>query len=430
MLLGHARGKVGDLVFSRSNGQQVVRARAAVVKNPKTELQIIQRIILNTVAQGYSTMQAIVDHSFEGVAQGQKSMSRFMKTNIDALRSKIAQAVADNYSYDDVYAFTPIGNNFFSVNDFVIATGSLPSIIAEKATGNTTKAQVNVGGATYGEIIDALGLQRGDQLTFIMIKNNGTTTERQVTFNYARVILDPTTSEGQQLDLSTPLLANGAINAPSPRNTGEFTSLSLSDGTLMFDTGATNKTCFAAAVIVSRLSNAGEWMRSNTQLSVFDSNVAGFLLSLEAAMQFSEQNSLGALSDLYLNNAGTGQLASNSDSLAIELNYGASPTAETTATIVRVGYEDVAGVGSVLFGYTADNTRYAIAIGNSDSVYLGKTILSGAAIASDAAGLTAGLANSAGSNTRCYTNNEMVIWLNNHNYLSTFFVVAATALNT
>ena len=36
MLLGFSRGSVGDLTFYRRNSQQVTRARARVVKNPKT----------------------------------------------------------------------------------------------------------------------------------------------------------------------------------------------------------------------------------------------------------------------------------------------------------------------------------------------------------------------------------------------------------
>ena len=66
MLLGHARGKVGSLVFSRANGKQIVRSRAEVVKNPRTEQQMVQRIMLNTIAQAYSQMKAITDHSFQG----------------------------------------------------------------------------------------------------------------------------------------------------------------------------------------------------------------------------------------------------------------------------------------------------------------------------------------------------------------------------
>ena len=86
MLLGHARGKVGSLVFSRANGKQIVRAKADVVANPQTEAQVIQRIMLNTVAQAYSKMASICDHSFQGVQKGAKSMSYFMKVNLNKLR--------------------------------------------------------------------------------------------------------------------------------------------------------------------------------------------------------------------------------------------------------------------------------------------------------------------------------------------------------
>ena len=70
-----------------------MRSRAEVVKNPQTEKQMVQRIILNTIAQAYSRMSPITDHSFEGIQTGQASMSFFMHRNMDSLRQKVANEI-------------------------------------------------------------------------------------------------------------------------------------------------------------------------------------------------------------------------------------------------------------------------------------------------------------------------------------------------
>ena len=66
MLQGMARGKVGDVVFSRLNGQQISRVRNRQPYNPRTNKQLIQRAIMATVMLGYSAGKEIFNHSFQG----------------------------------------------------------------------------------------------------------------------------------------------------------------------------------------------------------------------------------------------------------------------------------------------------------------------------------------------------------------------------
>lgn len=430
MLLGHARGKVGDLVFSRSNGQQVVRARAAVVKNPKTELQTIQRIILNTVAQAYSKMQPIVNHSFEGVSEGQRSMSRFMRTNLDRIRARVAQAVANNESYDDIYAFAPIGTNAYAPNEFVISTGSLPSVAVTFPTSNSTNAVATLGGNTYGDVIEALGLQRGDQLTFVMIKSAGAATG-EVSFDYARIILDPTNADGSAAPLDTPLLSDDGVNLPSPRNTGEFSLISFdSVGELSFNTGGLSRACYAAAVIVSRQSGSGEWQRSNTQLVVNERTTAGFTYSLDAAIQFSQENTLGALSELYLNNAGQGAIAGAGAGAAIRMSVGTTSSHANTADLVRFGYQTNSGGVECLVGYDASNNQYPVIVGNSESVYFGKCIGKAAATTTDVRLNNEEFPNAGLSSPFALLNNEAVYALQARGYLSTTAIAIGNLLES
>lgn len=309
MLLGHARGKVGSLVFSRSNGKQIVRARAEVVKNPQTETQMVQRIILNTIAQAYSRMSEIVDHSFEGVAPGLASMAYFNSKNMDALRNKIKDELASGASYDDIVAFSPLNSAAFCPNSFLISKGTLPEINASyesMAAASISGVEEN----TYQAVIDAYGLQRGDQLTFITINGsyaNGTD------FHFARVILDPLNDDLTEADLSTPFIVDGAINKPNGRNEGEFTSLSFSSGKVVF--ALTSKNLVGCAVIVSRKKADGTWQRSRAYINAYDNNIVGFYPSLQECIDALQDDGLAVLSNRYLNNAGKGRLQDQSPAL-------------------------------------------------------------------------------------------------------------------
>lgn len=356
MLLGHARGKVGDLVFSRVNGQQVTRARAAVVKNPQTEAQMIQRILLNTVIQAYSRMSEICDHSFEGIAQGQPSMSAFMKRNLAYLRQYVSDGVnIDGLTFDDLYAFSPIGSNEFTMNPFIIAAGSLPSVtIADISALNGAKVAVTAAGAalTYEDVITSLGLQRGDQLTFI---SQEAWTDRRAAFNFARVILDPRDADGNQLPLSTEFLSGTAINMPNPRNEGSEINYSFASGYLTFNRSDNSQ--FGAAVIVSRQKADGTWLRSNTSITL----VAGTpqlvnSRSLQECLDLFAAGSIDVANPLYLNNARRVTGASIRSAQGFAATYGYFPVGanldsgkvEGTVNLVAARLAELGGVPIVL----------------------------------------------------------------------------------
>lgn len=307
MLLGHARGKVGDVVFSRVNGQQITRARAAVVKNPQTEKQMIQRIILNTVIQAYSRMAEICDHSFEGVAVGQDNMSKFMRENMSILRKYVADYAAENGSFDGCYAFVPKGLNMFTPNPWKIATGQLPEVVLASVSP-TDGAEITIVSAdvipTYGEIITSLGLQRGDQLTFI---GQELYTDGRAAFKFARVILDPREADGTQADITTPFLANGVVNKPSPRNEGSDVKFTTEANKLIFDLGENSQ--YGAAVIVSRQKSDGSWLRSNSAIQLAENIPYALVgaMDMQEAIDYALSGGIELESNRYLNNAVKGK---------------------------------------------------------------------------------------------------------------------------
>lgn len=300
MLLGHARGKVGSLVFSRQNGKQVTRAKAETVRNPQTEKQIVQRIILNTISQAYSRMAPITDHSFEGKSNPSENMAAFMKRNMNELRSKISRAVDAGNTFEEITNFAPIGTSNFVYNPLVISMGALPKIPVISVTSGTGAKTGAVTANTYQAVIDAFGLQRGDQLTFVNIVED---TQGNKYFYYSRVILNPVDAEGNNLPLSTEFINQGAIVSPSPKNEGQFAALSFDKTGITFAVG--NTTVKAAAVIVSREKGDGSYARSEATL-VLDENAIDEsvdMCTLQDAIDQFQENGVGLDNSKYLNNA-------------------------------------------------------------------------------------------------------------------------------
>lgn len=89
--LGYARGKVGDVVLYRQNGEQVMRSRNRNPKNPRTEKQLYQRAIMATVLLCYKAGMEIFDHSFQGRSKGAQCQQRFLSMNCRKLRTALAE---------------------------------------------------------------------------------------------------------------------------------------------------------------------------------------------------------------------------------------------------------------------------------------------------------------------------------------------------
>lgn len=124
-LLGTLRGSTGDVTFRVSNGRQVMSKRARVVRNPKTSKQTYQRMFFSTIAKAQSAMKKIVDHSFENVEHGAKSLRYFTSKNIALMRQ--------NASFDyNLQAWVSPGMSFVpprtvgaTFNKYRVSEGSL-----------------------------------------------------------------------------------------------------------------------------------------------------------------------------------------------------------------------------------------------------------------------------------------------------------------
>lgn len=303
LYLKGAKGKLAGATLYQSNGQTIIRD-VVTPTNPKTEKQIIQRVIMHTVGQAYSLMSEICDHSFEGKKKGQECMSYFMQQNIAFARQQIATMQQAGTLFSNMYNFLPLGVKGFTPNQYQVAMGSLPQVTPVITTEDTGAGYVQgVGANTYAAVISALGLQRGDQLTFLVIDRPQPGNLQSVRFSFARVILDPTNADFSQAPLSSAFVGeNGAINLPSVRNEGNF-SFAIDSTGLRF-AARTTSAVVACAVIVSR-QNGDKWMRSTSYLTYPATEEISLQECIDAA-ESGVANPIYASNELYLNNAGEG----------------------------------------------------------------------------------------------------------------------------
>lgn len=165
MLLGYARGKVGDLVFARRLGQQTTRAYNSSPKDAKTRSQVTQRVKMANVIAMYRALKNICNHSFEGLDVGQTSYSAFVKANLTGNKVSLTKEAA---SFGACV-----------VAPYLISRGSLPSIQVEgtgaDAVTNIAVGNLSISGTTtIGQFADALvannaGIEYGDQLTYVSL---------------------------------------------------------------------------------------------------------------------------------------------------------------------------------------------------------------------------------------------------------------------
>lgn len=293
------RGKLeGQCFFKGADGKTQVRAITAP-KNPKTLAQQVQRVIAKAVQANYKAMKAIADHSFEGKTMGFQCMNRFKELNMKHIRSRAVYLQESGISLSEYYNFIALGANGYRPASVYLSEGSLNQVYA--TINASLQAEVEIGGNTYAQVINALGARRGDQMTFVTVEKD---LHGKYTFHYARVILDPRNANGAAA-LSVPFVTDNAIGNPSSRNNGTFQTLSVSGTKLVFK--LTSGTVVAAGIIMSRR-DKNDWFRSTCQLALSEEALGADKLSLLDAAQQSKEGAaqIDLDNDAYLNNAGVG----------------------------------------------------------------------------------------------------------------------------
>ena len=265
MLLGYARGKVGDLVFTRRNGEQVTRPRVRVVYNPKSEGQQIQRMIFASVIAAYSRCKSICDHSFEGVKYGADSQAKFMSENLKRLRAFYPKDQDPTNRPIDSMAFVLPNDKAMAGAGLIIARGSIPApeanvnasgVLSSFGTGADDEHQT-------GKVLEGLGAMPGDQITACAIRSIG----NGYVFAKSRYVVKADATENELEDPWNPDGTGGIFDADKTE-VNPNVEIFVGDVTLGNPIRVSNlkDDIVAAAIIISRRDESGNWLRSDAIL--------------------------------------------------------------------------------------------------------------------------------------------------------------------
>jgi len=256
---GLRKGSTKSFTFSVLDGKQITKDRVYDVKNPRTESQMRQRMLMTTIGAAFKTLKSIADHSFEGYSSGMQCMRQFNSRNLNRFK----QAAAAKGSV----AFNKYKDGDINPLPFILASGSLPGfsfkfdttsnleIVGEKESADFTTAE---------GIYAALGVQRNDLITFCTVIGEGTTLNgvysyKAERFNIVRLYCDKSGAVSKPADAFT----------ISTNNDQASVSMSTAANAITIKTGEAD----FGAVIQSRKNDSG-WLRSDAVMIVNDTVIA------------------------------------------------------------------------------------------------------------------------------------------------------------
>ena len=257
---GLRKGSTKSLTFSTLDGKQITKDRVNDVKNPRTESQMRQRMLMTTVGAAYKMLKSIADHSFEGYSSGMQCMRQFNSRNLNRFK----QAAAAKGSV----AFNEYKDGDINPLPFILASGSLPGfvfsfdgeshlqIVGEKENADFTTAE---------GIYAALGVQRNDLITFCTVIGEGSTSNgvysyKAERFNIVRLYCDKSGAVSKPADAFT----------ISTNNDQASVTMSTAANAITIKTGEAD----FGAVIQSRKNDSG-WLRSDAVMIVNDTVITG-----------------------------------------------------------------------------------------------------------------------------------------------------------
>lgn len=290
-----AIGRFGNRTYYQRGGKTIART-ITKPKNPRSEGQSLQRVLLKAVNKAYSKLKEICDHSFEEYDNSFDCMNKFKRVNLKYLKEHVETLLESGQGLDRFYQFTPLQSQKWTPFAAIISEGHLP-VVSVGIGGH--KAYVGSPGPTYADFVTAWGLQRGDLLTFVTVQKR----DDEYVTEIARLVLNPSYTDDSDAPMSTEIV----------NSQGEFPCSNRLDqlnfSTFEFDTDHFNFVLgrggdvVAAGIIVSREGMSGNWLRSNCQLVLNESGFGSDLCSLAKAVEDSYIKPLNMESEYYLNNA-------------------------------------------------------------------------------------------------------------------------------
>ena len=347
------------------------------VKNPKTNAQTLQRVLMKVVALCYAVLKFICNHSFESVTSGFQSMNKFKKVNLRYLRERAAALQNSGQSLSQFYQFMPLQSDKWTPFAAIISLGHLPEVSVSIDAEGGHKAYVNTPGRTYADFVNAWGLQRGDQVTFVTVqKLNG-----KYEAASARIVLNPRNADGSGAPMTTEIVnSEGEFPCSNWKNRLNFSTFEFDTDHFSFVLGRGGDVV-AAGIIISRKDRSGSWFRSNCQLVLNEAGFGNDLCSLAEAVEKSYATyEIDMESEFYLNNAGVSGTGSTEEVTPGGGSGGVTPGQPiyNTSATINGASQSIAG-GSVTA--TAPVTNISVSGTNvSDVVFTAKEDGTGDAI--------------------------------------------------
>lgn len=259
---GLRQGSTKSLTFQVNAGKQITKDRVSIVKNPRSQAQMEQRMLMATASAAYAAMKQIVDHSFEGITYGQQTMSEFIRLNIKKVRDDFA-AGAGKFGYNEYQ------NRSLHAGDYIMSQGSASdinvSIISATAGQNNQTVVLAAAGTgaeapTANQLAAALGISVGEMCTICLLADdvdlNGGYADRftfvRIKFDAAGDVALTTSNIASYFTIESPHAVSVAI-----ANSGVTLTVAMAAGG--------NSIAFVA--IHSVLAD-GVWKRNNTQFEL------------------------------------------------------------------------------------------------------------------------------------------------------------------
>lgn len=197
----YLRGRIANDVYSigkdgKGKKQQVVRSLAETVANPQTVAQMRGRMIMATVMQAVSAMSPIIDHSFDGIATGQPSISEFIRRNYALIKADVAAHPASG----NAFGLNKYQEKGIKIGEWLVSSGSaiMPAAVGNPSTmdfGLTLTVPTSAN--TAGAIRTALGIGDKDYITVCGVTNEGKFVFYRVNVSYA--LADDTTISAENI---------------------------------------------------------------------------------------------------------------------------------------------------------------------------------------------------------------------------------------
>lgn len=245
---GLRKGSTKNFTFATLDGKQITKERVIDVKNPRTEGQMRQRMLMTTVGAAYRYLKPIADHSFEGKTVGQKCMSEFNRLNLN----KFKEASRNDAS---VVALNSYKDNMINPVAFILSKGSLDELPYAVNAQNQIFISVPAADVSTAEkIYNALGIKAGDMITFVTVKGESSLVGG--VFSY---------TPNQLSIIRLKADKTGAVTTPHDAFTVESNLAGLDINVTAAENTLTLATseCNFGTAILSR-DNNGTWMRSDS----------------------------------------------------------------------------------------------------------------------------------------------------------------------